>query len=90
VLASKDILLPPGGGLFGWLGDAFVVLWPIPQAISIGDVLVAVGIGALVFFGTQPRWGRRSRTGNTSVMPHPPGQGFAAEAQPTQDPGRPT
>jgi hypothetical protein len=90
VLASKDILLPPGGGLFGWLGDTLVLVWPIPQAISIGDVLVAVGIGALVFVGTQPRWGRAPQTGRRAPMPYEPGQGFAAEAQPTQDPGRPT
>lgn len=88
VLGSKDILLPPGGAMFGWLGDTMVLVWPIPQVFSLGDILVAVGIGALVFFGTQPRWRQSKNTGGSGARPHPPGQGLAAEAQPARDPSR--
>jgi hypothetical protein len=89
VLGSKDILVPPGSALFGWLGDTMVLVWPFPQAFSVGDILVAVGVGALVFFGTQPR-GRRPRGGRqTSADPYP-APGFAAEVQPASKPGRPT
>ncbi len=88
VLGSKDILLSPGSAPLAWLGDTMTLVWPIPQAFSVGDILVAMGVGALVFFGTQPR-GRRTRdTGKTGAGPHP-GAGFAAEAQPIPDPRHP-
>ncbi len=88
VLASKDILLPPGSAPFGWLGDTMVITWPLPQAFSFGDILVALGIGALVFFGMQPRRGQADRTGGVEAATPLLGQGLAAEALPATDPGR--
>jgi hypothetical protein len=88
VLASKDILLAPGSALFGWLGDTMVITWPLPQAFSIGDILVALGIGALVFFGMQPHRGQAGRTDGIEAATPLLGQGLAAEALPTPDPGR--
>jgi uncharacterized protein DUF5317 len=89
VLGSKDILLPPGGAVFGWLGDTMTIAWPIPQAFSVGDVLVALGIGTLVFIGMQPRrWWRVAKTGTTGAVKHSLGHGYAAEAQPARGPGR--
>jgi len=88
VLGSKDVLFAPGSAVFGWLGDTMIIVWPIPQAFSVGDILVAVGVGALVFLGTQPRKRWTGATPESSAGP-PPGAGFA-EAQPTPDPGHPT
>lgn len=89
VLGSKDILLPPDGAVLGWLGDTMTIVWPIPQVFSIGDILVAVGIGTLVFVSMQPRWPWAARPGAAGGAPCLPDRGFAAEAQPTPDPGRP-
>ncbi len=88
VLGSKDILLAPGQALFGLLSDTMILVWPIPQAFSVGDILVAVGVGAMVFLGTQPRRRWTGATREAGAGP-PPGPGLA-EAQPIPDPGPPT
>jgi hypothetical protein len=50
VLGSKDILLPPDQAHFWMLGDVLVIPepFPWPTAMSIGDVLLAVGVFFLI------------------------------------------
>ena len=55
VALSKDVLLPPDRAVLAALGDRLTIAWPIPQALSIGDLLVAAGIGWLVLAGMEPR-----------------------------------
>jgi uncharacterized protein DUF5317 len=55
VALSKDILLPPDRAVLADLGDRLTIPWPIPQALSIGDLLVATGVGWLVLAGMEPR-----------------------------------
>jgi hypothetical protein len=62
VALSKDILLPPDRAVLADLGDRLTIPWPIPQALSIGDLVVAAGVGWLVLAGMDPHlWGHRRR-----------------------------
>jgi hypothetical protein len=60
VLGSKDVLLAPGQGLLWWLGDLLVVgeRIPRPTAMSVGDVLLAVGVFVFIL---QTTWSRATR-----------------------------
>ena len=55
VLGSKDVLLSPGEGLLWFLGDMLVIPepWPRPTAMSIGDVLLAVGVFLFILQTTR-------------------------------------
>jgi len=46
VRGSKDVLLPRGGARFWMLGDILVIPepFPWPTAMSVGDLLLAVGV----------------------------------------------
>ena len=55
VALSKDILLPPDRAVLADLGDRLTIPWPIPQALSFGDLLVAAGVGWLVLAGMEPQ-----------------------------------
>jgi hypothetical protein len=51
---SKDVLLPRQQALFWVLGDILVIPppFPWPTAMSIGDVLIAVGVFLFVVYST--------------------------------------
>ena len=57
VVGSKDVLLPRQQALFWILGDILVIPEPLPwpTAMSIGDVLLAVGVFLLIVHTTQSR-----------------------------------
>jgi uncharacterized protein DUF5317 len=61
VALSKDILLPLDRAVLADLGDRMTIPWPIPQALSLGDLLVAVGVGWLVLAGMEPQLRGRRR-----------------------------
>ncbi len=52
---SKDVLLAPNQVVLGALGDNVATRWPVPIVFSPGDILIAAGLGSLVFLGMQPR-----------------------------------
>jgi hypothetical protein len=56
VLGSKDILLPPAEARFWMLGDILVIPEPLPwpTAMSVGDVILAIGVFWFVLGTTQP------------------------------------
>jgi hypothetical protein len=56
VLGSKDILLPPSEARFWMLGDILVIPEPLPRptAMSVGDVILAIGVFWFVLRTTQP------------------------------------
>jgi len=56
VQGSKDVVLPSQQALFWILGDVLVVPppFPWPTAMSMGDVLVAVGVFAFILGTTRP------------------------------------
>jgi hypothetical protein len=55
VMGSKDVLLPSQQALFWMLGDILVIPEPFPQptAMSIGDIVLAVGVFLFVLNTTQ-------------------------------------
>lgn len=55
VLGSKDVLLSPGQGSLWFLGDTLVIPepCPAPTAMSIGDVLLAVGVFLFILQTTR-------------------------------------
>lgn len=55
VLGSKDVLLSPGQGRLWFLGDMLVIPEPCPRptAMSIGDVLLAVGVFLFILQTTR-------------------------------------
>jgi hypothetical protein len=57
VVGSKDVLLPRQQALFWILGDILVIPEPLPwpTAMSIGDVLLAVGVFLLIVHTTLSR-----------------------------------
>jgi hypothetical protein len=56
VLGSKDILLPPSEARFWMLGDILVIPEPLPwpTAMSVGDVVLAIGVFWFVLRTTRP------------------------------------
>ncbi len=56
VWGSKDVVLPSQQALFWFLGDVLVIPppFPWPTAMSMGDVLVAVGVFAFILGTTRP------------------------------------
>jgi hypothetical protein len=59
---SKDLALAPEQARLGGLGDSLVLRWPFRSIFSLGDLLLAAGVGALVLRGMQPRRGRWRRS----------------------------
>jgi hypothetical protein len=55
VVGSKDVLLPSQQALFWMLGDILVTPKPLPQptAMSIGDIVLAVGVFVFVLGATH-------------------------------------
>jgi hypothetical protein len=55
VLGSKDVMLPPGQGYLWFLGDTLVIPEPCPRptAMSIGDILLAVGVFLFILQTTR-------------------------------------
>jgi len=56
VQGSKDVVLPSQQALFWILGDVLVIPppFPWPTAMSMGDVLVAVGVFVFILGTTRP------------------------------------
>lgn len=58
--------------LVGFLGDKIVLPEPFDEVLSVGDIVMAVGIVELVYFGTRrPRRRRRGRSGQTRATGSP-------------------
>jgi hypothetical protein len=55
VVGSKDVLLPSQQALFWMLGDILVIPEPFPQptAMSIGDIVLAVGVFLFILNATH-------------------------------------
>jgi hypothetical protein len=55
VMGSKDVLLPSQQALFWMLGDILVIPEPFPQptAMSIGDIVLAVGVFLFILNATH-------------------------------------
>jgi hypothetical protein len=58
---SKDVVRPADQTALAGLGDTMPIRWPKPMVFSIGDVIVATGLGLLLLLGMQPRFGRARR-----------------------------
>ncbi len=52
---SKDVLVTPEQATWSALGDTVVLPGPLPAVFSLGDLLLALGIGGLVLGGMRPR-----------------------------------
>jgi hypothetical protein len=58
--------------LVGFLGDKIVLPEPFDEVLSVGDIVMAVGIVELVYFGTRrPRRRGRGRSGQTRATGSP-------------------
>jgi hypothetical protein len=58
---SKDVLLPADQASLPGLGDTLVLTWPFRSVFSIGDLVLAAGLGTLILVGMQPGRLRRRR-----------------------------
>jgi len=69
VLASKDILLPPGETQLWFLSDIFVIPppFPIPSVFSVGDALIAIGLFRFVAGLFRAPAPERTATGTNSI-----------------------
>lgn len=69
VLASKDILLPPGETRLWFLSDIFVLAppFPIPAVFSVGDLLIAIGLFRFVAGLFRAPAQERTATGANSI-----------------------
>ena len=56
---SKDVVLPVDRAVLPGLGDTLVMTWPYKSVFSIGDLVLAAGLGTLILAGMQPQRLRR-------------------------------
>lgn len=59
IAQSKDVALPPDRAALAGLGDTLALTWPFRSVFSIGDLVLAAGLGVLVLTGMQPQRLRR-------------------------------
>jgi hypothetical protein len=70
---GQYVVMGPGTNL-GWLGDWIGVAGPLGGAYSPGDVVIAIGIAAVAFFGTRQRPAAATKLDETSgrIGSYPP------------------
>ena len=56
---SKDVALPADRAQLAGLGDTLALTWPFRSVFSLGDLVLAAGLGTLVLVGMQPQRLRR-------------------------------
>ena len=57
--------------LLGLLGDKIILPEPFDEVLSVGDLVIAIGICELAYFGTRRRRKRGSRRGQTRATTRP-------------------
>jgi hypothetical protein len=66
---GKDVVLPAAQAHLPGLGDTLILTWPFRSVFSIGDLVLAAGLGTLVLAGMQPRRLRRRPAAHRLVDP---------------------